>query len=55
MEEFLIDKPTMHVIMMLSIDESYAFLAIPGGKRRLGESSKRVQFKKHMKKHVTFQ
>jgi hypothetical protein len=34
------DKPLMHVMMMLIIDESYAFLDISGGKRRLSESSK---------------
>ena len=28
-------------MMMLIIDESYAFVDIPGGKRRLGESSKK--------------
>jgi hypothetical protein len=41
LEEFVMDKPTMHVMMMLIIDESYAFLDIPEGKRRLGESSKK--------------
>jgi hypothetical protein len=35
------DKSTMDVMMILIIDESYAFLDIPEGKRRLGESSKK--------------
>jgi hypothetical protein len=41
LQEFVINKPTMHVMMMLTIDESYAFLDIPGGKRRLSETSKK--------------
>ncbi len=41
LEEYLMDKPTMYVMMMLNIDDNHAYLDIPGGKRRLGESSKK--------------
>jgi hypothetical protein len=36
LQEFLTYKSTMHVMMMLTIDESYAYLDKPEGKRRLG-------------------
>ena len=40
LNEFLMGKPTMYIMMMSNIDETCALLDIPGGKRRLGENSK---------------
>jgi hypothetical protein len=44
LEKYLMDKPKMYVMMMmtLNIDENCAVLDIPGGKRKLGETSKKA-------------